>query len=36
MSKKRMQYSASFKSKFALAALKGNQTTSEISRSTLL
>ena len=30
MSKKRKQYSASFKSKVALAALKGDQTTSEI------
>lgn len=30
MSKKRRQYSASFKSKVALAALKGDQTTSEI------
>lgn len=30
MSKKRNQYSASFKSKIALAALKGDQTTSEI------
>ncbi|QEA38465.1 IS3 family transposase [Pistricoccus aurantiacus] len=30
MSKKRQQYSASFKSKVALAALKGDQTTSEI------
>ena len=30
MSKKRKQYSASFKSKVALAALKGDETTSEI------
>ena len=30
MSKKRKQYSASFKSKVALAALQGDQTTSEI------
>jgi len=30
MSKKRKQYSPSFKSKVALAALKGDQTTSEI------
>ncbi|MDY6891571.1 MAG: hypothetical protein SVU24_08245, partial [Pseudomonadota bacterium] len=30
MSKKRKQYSASFKSKVAPAALKGDQTTSEI------
>lgn len=30
MSKKRRQYSASFKSKVALAALKGDETTSEI------
>lgn len=30
MSRKRKQYSASFKSKVALAALKGDQTTSEI------
>lgn len=30
MSKKRNHYSASFKSKVALAALKGEQTTSEI------
>ncbi|KPQ23215.1 MAG: transposase [Halomonas sp. HL-48] len=30
MSKKRKQYSASFKAKVALAALKGDQTTSEI------
>ena len=30
MSKKRKQYSASFKSKVALAALKGDQTSSEI------
>ncbi|WP_284047934.1 hypothetical protein [Marinobacter sp. ATCH36] len=29
MSKKRKQYSASFKSKIAMAALKGDQTTSE-------
>ncbi len=30
MSKKRKQYSAPFKSKVALAALKGDETTSEI------
>lgn len=30
MSKKRKQYSASFKAKVALAALKGDQTTSEL------